>query len=156
MILNTSPNLRPRGLSLKSGSEWTQFCKGKLPEKGTLPNDIPACPYQTYADKGWGGMGDWLGTGTIAPSLRQYRSFKKAREFARSLGLKSRDEWAQFCKGNLPEKGSLPPDIPASPHKTYADKGWAGVGHWLGTGRTREPNQQSPAAVPIKSHGTGA
>jgi predicted helicase len=29
---------------------------------GRLPEDIPAAPWQTYADKGWSGMGDWLGT----------------------------------------------------------------------------------------------
>ena len=26
----------------------------------------------------------------------------------------------------------LPSDIPASPHKTYVNKGWAGVGDWRG------------------------
>ena len=86
-------------------------------------------------------MGDWLGTGTIAPRLRLYRSFKKARAFARALSLKNRDEWNQFCKGKFPEKGTLPPDIPATPHNSYTDKGWAGMGDWLGTGRTRQPNK---------------
>jgi hypothetical protein len=82
-------------------------------------------------------MGDWLGTGTVAAHLRQYGPFKEAQEFARSLGLKSWAEWREYCKGNIPEKGDLPPDIPASPHKTYEQKGWAGVGDWLGTERKR-------------------
>ena len=28
-----------------------------------LAKDIPTNPQRTYADKGWKGMGDWLGTG---------------------------------------------------------------------------------------------
>ena len=42
-------------------------------------------------------MGDWLGTGTIASYLREYRSFKEARAFVRSLGLKSETEWRAYC-----------------------------------------------------------
>ncbi|OGV90342.1 MAG: hypothetical protein A3K19_09100 [Lentisphaerae bacterium RIFOXYB12_FULL_65_16] len=123
-----------RGLKLNSVSEWNAFCKGKMPGKGKWPPDIPASPGQTYADKGWKGYGDWLGTGTIAYFLREYRSFREARRFARSLKLKNWDEWRAFCKGKMPGKGKLPPDISANPNQTYADKGWKGVGDWLGTG----------------------
>jgi superfamily II DNA or RNA helicase len=142
-----------RGLGLKSGSEWAQFCKGNLPEKGALSADIPVAASRIYADKGWAGMGDWLGTGTVAPRLRQYRPFKQARAFARKLGLKSSDGWAQFCKGNLSEKGTRPRDIPSNPDKTYADKGWVGMGDWLGTGtlptqlRRYRPFRQARAFV---------
>ncbi len=83
-------------------------------------------------------MGDWLGTGTVATQMRQYRSFKKARTFARSLGLKSQTEWIDFGKS-----GKLPPDIPAYPNQTYKDKGWAGMGDWLGTGRRRKKRKAS-------------
>ena len=49
-------------------------------------------------------MGDWLGTGTVARRLRQYRSFKEARAFVRSLGLKSEAEWCAYCKsGKKPD-----------------------------------------------------
>lgn len=123
-----------RGLGFKSESDWRRFCKGGLPQKGSLPPDIPATPAKTYADKGWAGMGDWLGTGNLAPGLRQYRSFNNARAFACGLGLRGVSEWQQFCKGNLPEKGSLPADIPATPDRIYAGKGWRGYGDWLGTG----------------------
>ena len=74
-------------------------------------------------------MGDWLGTGTIAPRLREYRSFKEARAFVRRLGLKSQCEWRAYCKS-----GKKPDDIPANPNRTYAKAGWAGMGDWLGTG----------------------
>jgi len=122
------------GLGLKSGTEWQKFCKGQFPEKGMSPEDIPAKPNQIYKDKGWINWGDWLGTRTIAPHLREYRRFEEARAFAHGLGLKSQTEWRKFCKGQLPEKGTLPEDIPATPNRTYKDKGWKGMGDWLGTG----------------------
>jgi hypothetical protein len=119
-------------LNLKSASEWRLICKGKMPELGTLPPDIPANPNQTYAKTGWVGMGDWLGTGTIAPRLRKFLSFNESRAFVQSLKLKSVAEWQQFCRGQLPEKGSLPADIPANPNRTYSTKGWKGYPDWLG------------------------
>ncbi|MEI7987369.1 MAG: hypothetical protein WCI55_17235, partial [Armatimonadota bacterium] len=124
-----------RGLTLKNVSEWRAFCRGNLSEKGNLPSDIPAAPMRTYAGKGWKGMGDWLGSGNIAPTQRKFRSFKDARTFARSLGLKRQSEWFEFRKGSLYEKGILPADVPAAPEGTYANKGWAGYGDWLGTGK---------------------
>ena len=123
-----------RSLGLRNQTEWFAFCRGLLPDKGNLPTDIPSKPNRSYADKGWVSYGDWLGTGTVASWLRQYRSFKKARVFARSLNLKSFTDWREFCKGNIREKGSLPSDIPSAPHRTYSDKGWSGLGDWLGTG----------------------
>jgi superfamily II DNA or RNA helicase len=122
-----------RKLHLKSGEEWRDYCKS-----GKKPADIPANPYKTYADTGWSGMGDWLGTGTVAPRLRQYRPFKKARAFARSLGLKSGAEWAMYCKS-----GKKPADIPIAPNAGYATSGWAGISDWLGTGKVRSGQHRS-------------
>ena len=103
---------------------WKKFTKS-----GKLPSDIPATPHLTFKDKGWSGTGDWLGTGTIAPRLRKYRPFKDARAFARKIGLKKEAEWRKFTKS-----GKLPSDIPTKPRETYKDKGWSGMGDWLGYG----------------------
>jgi hypothetical protein len=111
-------------LGLKSETEWRAYTKS-----GKKPNDIPANPNQTYAKDGWAGMGDWLGTGTIASRLREYRPFKEARDFARSLKLKSQTEWLDYTKS-----GKKPNDVPANPDRTYAEVGWVGMGDWLGTG----------------------
>jgi hypothetical protein len=123
-----------RSLNLRNKKEWRAFAKGDLPKKGTLLKDIPAVPGGTYFGKGWRGWGDWLGTGNVAPWLRRHRSFRRARAFARSLGLTSYSEWKDFCNGHLKRKGKLPADIPLAPNAVYAEKGWCGWGDWLGTG----------------------
>jgi superfamily II DNA or RNA helicase len=113
-----------RSLELNSQSEWNEFVAS-----GRLPSDIPSNPRYFYRNEGWVSMGDWLGTGTVAPFLRQYRPFKKAREFVRSLKLNSQKDWLLFT-----QSGQLPNDIPKSPERTYKNKGWVSLGDWLGTG----------------------
>jgi hypothetical protein len=81
-----------------------------------------------YANEGWTSLGDWLGTGRIADRLRQYRDFTQARQFVRSVGLKSAQEWRDYCRS-----GNKPEDIPSLPEKTYSENGWKDYGDWLGT-----------------------
>jgi hypothetical protein len=134
-----------RGLGLKSFGEWNDYYKS-----GKKPADIPTNPPAVYAEAGWANWGDWLGTDTVAPRLREYRTFKEARAFARSLGLKSHDEWAEYCNS-----GKKPADIPNGPDR-YAE--WAGYGDWLGTGRRRggwRPFKKARAfarSLGLKSH----
>ena len=71
-----------------------------------------------YKDKGWKGWGDWLGTGNVATFNREFRSFNEAREFARSLGLKTAKDWQKFTSS-----GKRPDDIPSNPHRSYSNKG---------------------------------
>lgn len=113
-----------RRLGLKSQREWRDYAKS-----GNLPVDIPLAPNFAYMTSGWNGMGDWLGTGTIAPQKRQFRSFIAARSFVRKLKLSSQVEWTKFVRN-----GGLPGDIPAKPERIYRDRGWRGLGDWLGTG----------------------
>ena len=74
-----------RSLKLKSRAEWDAYSKGQMPHLGRLPADIPANPNSLYADQGWTGVGDWLGTGIIAAHLRKFRPFVEARTFVRKL-----------------------------------------------------------------------
>ena len=113
-------------LNLEGRTEWRQYCKS-----GEKPNDIPANPDNTYKID-FTGWGDWLGTGKIAPKDRVYRPFSEAREFVRSLGLKSGTEWHEYCKS-----GNKPKDIPDRPHYTYKED-FKGMGDWLNNGFTRD------------------
>jgi hypothetical protein len=94
-----------------------------------LPGNIPAAPENTYRSAGWRGYGDWLGTGSVAPSRRKFLPFKEARSFVRSLGLLTQNSWTKYVAS-----GSLPPFIPKAPALTYAGQGWKSFGDWLGTG----------------------
>lgn len=133
-----------RSLHLKSTKEWIKFTKGQLPKKGKLPSDIAADPRRIYLNKGWKSYGDWIGTGTIAPRLRKYRSFHDARTFVRSLKLRNQDEWRKFCMRKMPEKGTLPSDIPTNPRITYAKSGWVNAADWLGKQKTAARKSTKP------------
>ena len=112
-----------RGLKLKGVREWNTWAKTKRP-----PN-IPSHPDQKY--KEWQGWNDWLGTGN--PFGKKSLPFEQAREYARSLKLKSAREWNAWYKTNHPT------NIPAHPENAYKD--WAGWGDWLGTGNVVGTNQ---------------
>jgi hypothetical protein len=114
-----------RDLGLESRAEWDDYCKSDR-----RPFDIPAKPNAAYAHDGWIGMGDWLGTGTIATHLRKYRPFQEARRFVCTLGLKSQSEWNNYANSDR-----FRPDLPKAPHWVYANAGWRSWGDWLGSGR---------------------
>ena len=59
----------------------------------------------------------------------EYLPFEEAREFTKSLRLKSKEEWDKYCKS-----GNKPNNIPSCPHQVYKNKGWKGYGDFLGTG----------------------
>jgi hypothetical protein len=110
-------------LNLKNGKDWTSYCKS-----GNKPDDIPYNIKKVYK-KEWNGMGDWLGTGTIASYNMTYRQFKDARKFARKFKFQTNKEWQKYCKS-----GKLPKDIPNAPEHQYKNKGWKNWGDFLGTG----------------------
>jgi hypothetical protein len=62
----------------------------------------------------WIDIYDFLGTGN-RPHATNFRSFIEAREFARSLGLKSQKEWFDFTKS-----GKKPNDVPSNPRIVYS------------------------------------
>jgi Hypothetical methyltransferase/Phage-integrase repeat unit len=66
-------------LGLKGSADWKEYCKS-----GRKPQDIPSHPGHIYKRE-WKGMGDWLGTGTIATLQREYLPFAQAREYVHKL-----------------------------------------------------------------------
>jgi hypothetical protein len=124
-----------RGLGLSGSVAWKAYASS-----GNKPRDIPSNPALVYADE-WCGYGDWLGTGRKMKrrwrtrASRNWRSFEKAREFARSLGLRNHKEWLRYAKS-----GDLPQDMPTDPRLFYKDE-WRGVTDWLGTENRRFPKR---------------
>ena len=115
-----------RSLGLKSQKEWYEYAKSDK-----KPKDLPSAPWQVYKSD-WKGMGDWLGTGNIAPHKKIFRSFRDARILARSLGLGSVNEWCAWRKS-----GRKPEDIPYRPEQTYRDD-WISWGDWLQSGNVSQ------------------
>jgi hypothetical protein len=72
-----------RGLGLRNLSEWLTWAKSEA-----RPGFIPANPSVIYKHRGWVDIGDWLGIDIVYNYGGNWRSFEKAREFIRSLGLR--------------------------------------------------------------------
>jgi len=109
-------------LNLKSGKYWKEYCKSD-----NKPGDIPNHPIDVYK-KYWKGMGDWLGTGTIAPSQRKYLSFEDTKKYARKLNFKNKEQWYIHARS-----GKLPKNIPRNPQTTlFYKKEWNGWENFLG------------------------
>ena len=106
-----------QSLGLNTRDEWVAWTQA-----GNLPRDIPKWPQNIYKGKDWASWEDWLGR---KPGFR-FRPFDAAREFARSLKLKSRAAWNAFVQSD-----ACPKDIPSSPAEAYPDR-WLGAGDWLG------------------------
>ena len=116
--------LYARTLMLKSQKEWQDWAK-----TGVRPANIPSAPHKIYKHDGWQGYGHWLGTGNLVGGKLAFLPFKKAREYARTLKLKSKKEWKDWAK-----TGDRPANVPSHPDRIYQHDGWQGYGHWLGTG----------------------
>jgi len=67
--------------------------------------------------------------------MNKWRDFYKAREFVRSLNLKSEKQWKEYRKTN-----NRPNDIPSNPNRTYSNQ-WKGMGDWLGTFRIADKDR---------------
>jgi superfamily II DNA or RNA helicase len=113
-----------RNLGLKNHSEWRIFAS-----TNNKPKDIPSSANAIYAEEGWLGWTDFLGTKGRVSKRKQMRDYAQAKKFINSLGFKTRDEWQIYSKS-----GNKPKDIPASPSNYYEDYGWTTWGDWLGTG----------------------
>jgi hypothetical protein len=118
-------------LKLQNVSSWNKYRVGKLPGMPPKPPNIPSCPDITYKSE-WLGWGDWLGTGSVAPSKMKWLPFESARDFARKIKLQNQPEWSKYCKGERKDLPDRPADVPADPASVYKGKGWDGYKDWLG------------------------
>ena len=119
-------------LLLEKWDDWNKYCDGELKNIPPKPKDIPNAPQSVYHKNGWAGVGDWLGTGSIASFNRTYCDYKSARQFVVRLNLKDSSEWRRYCKGEVDGKPEILDYIPKTPWKVYKGKGWTNIGDWLG------------------------
>ncbi len=108
-----------RSQNIGSQNVWKNWVKTDF-----RPIDIPTAPHKVYQDD-WISWGDWFGTGNL--HTKPFRAFTEAREFARSLNLKTLVDWQKWVKTS-----ERPDDIPAIPSRAYKSE-WLGYGDWLGT-----------------------
>ena len=106
-------------LNLKTKADWYSYWG-----KNNRPQDIPASPNSTYAQKGWISWADWL--------RNEWIPFKEARKYALSLRLRSPYAWKKTMK-ELSKINKVPENIPSRPEVSYKNKGWISWEHWLGT-----------------------
>ena len=109
---------------LESYKAWLEYAKEK---NGNRPKNIPFKPNRTYANKGWNGWGDWLGTGKLGTVSRTFLDFESAKNYAQSLHLKSKTDWFDHWK-----KHERPPEIPSNPPRAYKNSGWLNWREFLG------------------------
>ena len=108
-------------LGLKSTEEWNAWRAS-----GARPYDIPSHPDTYYASSGWLSYGDFLGY-AVGKVAGEFRTFKDARAYVHTLGLKSKDEWEAWSSS-----GARPYEIPGNPDRTYKSSGWLSYGDFLG------------------------
>ena len=115
---------------------------GGRPDLPEVPDHLPRAPGPGYARKGWRGWCDFLGTGRVSKRLRVFRSFEAAREFARTLGLRSGREWREWSRGDRADLPPRPLDIPGKPHVRYEEfTSWADF-----LGADRDARGRKPAS----------
>ena len=120
-----------RSLKLTSYLEYLEWSKGKLINKPSFPDDIPAHPYGVYGkEKDWKGISDFLGSRPSGKYVQMW-PYAKARNFVRKLRLTSRTEYIKWTAAELKGFPERPPEIPVVPFKKYRNK-WRGWDDWLG------------------------
>jgi hypothetical protein len=120
-----------RSLGLKNEKQWRSFTKTQ-----SLPITIPAAPQFVYENE-WTGIGDWLGTGSIAPHQKIFMSFLNAKKLAKQYNIRSQSEYKLFTKSS-----NFPKNLPTNPDKSYRNIGWVSWGDFLNTGVVAPGNQK--------------
>jgi len=109
---------------LASKNDYTRWWIANLPAR------LPRNPQIRYKGE-WKGWNDFLGNNNDLFPIKHksYRDFFSARDFARSLKFRTKEEWMEAY-----EKGMIPDDIPKHPSKvyglTFSGKPKRG-GHWV-------------------------
>ena len=75
-------------LNIPNTKTWKKLCKSNL-----IPEGIPKHPEFAYANHGWIGYGDWLGTNRTINY--KFRTYEDAKAYVRSLHLQNCQQCAR-------------------------------------------------------------
>ena len=114
--------LYAKSLNLKSSSKWFSLYR-----RGKIKTNVPKYCNQTYKNSGWKGWSDFLGTKYRSFRFDSSLDFNSARNYAKSLGLKSFKEWR-----SLYDQRKININIPKYANEHYKDDGWKGWSDFLG------------------------
>ncbi|MCX6180995.1 MAG: hypothetical protein NT150_03585 [Bacteroidetes bacterium] len=119
-----------KGLNLKNRKQWFKYIKGEMKNLPALIAGFPQTPNAVYKAE-WKGWGDFLGTGNVVKSEREYWSYERAQSHVEKQKIKSVKEWLLYCKGKLPGRDLKPKEIPSNVHLVYKKK-WKGYPAFFG------------------------
>jgi hypothetical protein len=112
---------------LKSLSEWADFTKSNK-----MPDNIPV-GFKHFYQKSEGiyiSVGEWLGTGIIAPQNKKFISHKECSNWFIKNKITTQTKWRKWMQEN-----KRPEFIPSNPEQEYKKTGeWKGWGEFCGTG----------------------
>ena len=130
-------------LKLKNSREWMDYIKGRFSNLPSLPDNIPANPYDVYLNNGWKNWKNWLGKTYSS----DYATYEKASEFVHRLNLKGEHEWRKYINSEQAGLPSKPDFIPDEPYIVYKGEGWKGWDAWLK--KTKETKFEEPRMMTL-------
>jgi len=101
---------------IKGADEYREWCKNNPEQR--LKLGISSAPDKVYGDK-WNGWYDLCGTTPPVTSDTRI-SYNDLQLFVKEKGIKSQDEYREWCKNNPEERLKL--GIPSDPDKVYGDE----------------------------------
>lgn len=132
-----------RRLRLSGTEEWRTYIEHGIPGLPSRPSDIPRSPSYPYRAEGYGGMGDFLGTGISVKTEGSFLSYEQARRTVHSLGLRTKADWDEKLHQSRGKLGPLPTTLPTRPERYYRGRGWTGWRHFLGSDSAAPPAYRS-------------
>lgn len=109
-------------LKINTKEKWIGF------SQNNVEANIPQFPDQYYGNSSWVSWDDWLGMAKEKTIPKRFKNFtyKKARQRAMKLQLKSEIQWRDFYDKCYPKY-----DYPLQPKEIFS-KDWISWNHWLG------------------------
>ncbi len=122
---------------------WRDFIKGNAPLIKDYRFVLPIMPHLEYMDSGWEDWKDWLGTDI------EFLDLNSSRKFVRTLKLKDKKEWREFCNGHLPHKPKKSRKLYSYPDLAFQNEGWKGWEDWLAKPQVAKSSAPEPETSEI-------